>query len=1342
MPHPHVPHAHHPEALAAHATFEAHAASEALASPAARPIVSRRRLLEGGAAALGALALSVPGAAYAADGPAAAPAADPAADPDGTPEWNAGLTVFRLGSEPPHTTLMPYADLEQALAGDRTRSPYRLSLDGTWKFAHAERPADRDPDFHRTDLDDGDWDTLPVPSVWQLHGYDRPIYLNVTYPYWGPNGLGEDPRPPAAPTRYNPVGQYRRTFTVPSSWSGRRTFLHFEGVKSAHYVWINGRLVGYHEDSYTPAEYDITPYLKSGTNQIAVEVYRYSDGDWLEDQDMIRLSGIFRSVHLYSTPTVHLRDFKLDTPLSDDCTAAELKVTAHIRDYGDSAEGGAGRASRGRYTVDVMLYDAAGRPVWRRPLQRSADVPAGGEATAEAARAVPDPRLWSAEHPYLYTAVLQLRDPSGKVVETLSHRVGLREFALKDGLMRINGKPVSFRGTNRHEMHPDRGTALTRADLVRDIELIKRLNINSVRTSHYPNNPLWYELADEYGLYLVDETNLETHGIRSQYPGSHPEWTEACLDRARNMVHRDKNHASVVIWSLGNEAGGGSTFNAMHDWIRSYDPTRVIQYEGDDRPGISDIRSEMYDTPARVEARAQDTTDTRPYVMIEYSHAMGNSNGNLKKYWDLVRRHDVLQGGWIWDFADQSLTWPTPARNLFTETGPARLKGEILAASGTFDRAEGLSGGTVFARDRRLDLTGSLTLEAWITPKVTGYHQPILAKGDTQYALKQTDGKLEFFIHGDGQWVSANWPLPADWTGTEHHVAGVFDADAGTLTLYVDGEIRATRTTTRRPGVTTAPLALATDADHQTREFSGTVRRARVYARALTAAELASDRRGPGDDGVRFWFDAATVGHTERRPRQKTFYAYGGDWGDNPNDGNFVADGIVTADRGHTGKAAEVKRVHQAIHAAPADGGPGTVTLTNEYLFTNLRAYDGSWALVADGRTVQRGTLTRAQLDVPPLSTKRITLPVRLPERRAPGTEYFLELSFTTKERTPWADAGFEVARAQLALDAGSPEVTPVPLARVPALRHTDGERRITVTGDDFAVTVDKGRGVITSYEAGGRSLIVSGPAPNFWRAPTDNDKGNGQHIRNQTWRDAGARRTVADVRVRALSDRAVRITVAGTLPTTTVSTYTTTYTVFGNGEIKVDHTLHPGAASLPYLPEVGSLLFLPGRLERLRYYGRGPEENHWDRNDGTDVGVYSGTVSGQWTPYIRPQENGNRTDVRWIALTGADGTGLLVTGEPLLEVNASHFTPEDLSLGVRHDYQLTPREEVVLRVNHRQMGVGGDNSWGAHTHDEYKLFADRDYAYTYRLRPLHDVDDAMRAFRRPTADTVAAHEA
>ncbi|TDC77929.1 glycoside hydrolase family 2 TIM barrel-domain containing protein [Streptomyces hainanensis] len=1250
---------------------------------------------------------------------------------NGSPEWNNNIAISEVGSEPPHSTLMPYADVEQALAADRTRSPWRLDLDGAWRFAYADRPEDRDPEFHRTDLDDSSWDTLPVPSCWQMHGYDRPIHLNKPYPWWGPNGLGEEAQPPFAPTRHNPVGQYRRTFTVPANWADRRVFLHFEGVKSAHYVWINGVRVGYREDSYTPAEYDITPHLTEGANHLAVEVYRYSTGDWLEDQDMIRLSGIFRSVHLFATPVVHLRDFKLDTPLSDDHTTAELSVTAAVRAYTQDA-------ATGHHTVETQLYDADGRPVWPRPLSATADLaaaPAGEDVTVQAAGAVPRPRLWSAEQPYLYTAVLQLRDPAGRVTETLSHRVGLREFALRDGLMRINGRPVSLRGVNRHEMHPERGMSLTRADMERDIRVIKRMNINSVRTSHYPNNPRWLELADEYGLYVVDEANLETHGVNDQYPGDHPEWTEACLFRARNMVHRDRNHASVVIWSLGNESGVGSTFDAMHDWIHATDPTRVIQYEWDNRPEVSDIRSQMYARPWEVEERALDTADRRPFVLIEYSHAMGNSSGNLRKYWDVIRRHDVLQGGWIWDFADQALRWPTPSRKRLTETGPGALTGELATAAGV-TAGKGLSGGVFFPHDSSLDITGSLTLEAWITPGPPFGYQRILAKGDTQYALGLADRSLEFLIHAGGRSIAAATPLPEGWTGAEHHVAGVFDAAAGTLTLHLDGRVAATRTTTERPTSNTTPLTFGTNADNPLHDYSGTIRRAAVHARALSPGELASAGRGPGDDGVRLWFDAATAGYAEEEAADRTFLAYGGDWGDIPHDGNGSGNGVVTADRGHTGKAAEVKRVYQAIQVTAADGdaATGRLTVTNEYLFTNLQEFHGTWTLVADGQKVRSGQLTAADLDIAPLSTREITVPRPLPADPAPGTEYFLQLSFTTRAATAWADAGFEVAAQQLPVTPRARAVAPRPLEAVPALRHEEGEAAVTVAGEDFSVTVDKATGVITSYQAGGAQLVVSGPAPNFWRAPTDNDRGNGQPSRNATWRGAGTRRTVTDVRVRALRDRAVEITVTGTLPTTVESAYTTTYTVFGNAEIRIDNTLRPGAPDLPYLPEVGTLFLLPGRLTHLHYYGRGPEENHWDRNTGTDVGRYAGTVADQWTPYLRPQENGNKTDVRWVALTDDAGAGLLVSGEPLLEFNASHHTPEDLSVGVRHDYQLVPREEVVLRVSHRQMGVGGDDSWSTHTHDEFKLFADREYAHTYRLRPLADVRDATAAARRPTA--------
>jgi beta-galactosidase len=1068
--------------------------------------------------------------AEAAEPESAAPASEQVAaawtdPPNGYPEWNNNIGIFEVGSEPPHATFMPYADLQQALNADRTVSPYRLDLNGDWRFQHAQRPADRDTGFWRTDRDDSAWDTMPVPSNWQLQGYDFPIYTNVTYPWWGANGQGENAQPPFAPTRFNPVGQYRRTFTLPSNWQGRRVHLHFEGVKSGFYLWVNGTKVGYREGSFTPSEFDITDHVRPGSNLIAVEVYRFPDGDWMEDQDMIRLSGIFRPVYLYSLPAVHLRDFKIDTPLRDGYTNADLSVAVSVRRKGTT--------QTGVYTVETRLYDANRQAVWAEPLRSQIDVgsvPVGQDATARAAKAVPAPKLWSAEHPNLYTAVLELRDPSGAVTQIVSARVGFRDFAIRDGLMRINGKPVSLRGTNRHEMDPDRGQALTRQDMIRDIALMKRLNINAVRTAHYPNHPDWYDLADEYGMYVVDEANLETHGVLGQYPTSNAAWTAPCIDRASQMVHRDKNHPSVIMWSLGNEAGGGSNFVAMRNWIRTADPTRIVQYEGDNRREVSDVRSQMYNTAAGIRDRALDTGDTRPYILIEYSHGMGNSNGGFKEYWDVIRQYPILQGGFIWDFADQALRWPIP-----------------------------LGGG-------------------------------------------------------------------------------------------------------------------------------------------------------------------------------RTYLAYGGDWGDNPNDGNFCANGIVSSERKPQGKAAEVKRVYQAINTtAGTDVAAGDVRIANEYGFHNVNEFDGAWALVADGAVIQSGRLTAQQLDIPPLSNKVIRVPIQRPATIAPGTEFFLEFSFTLKSATAWADAGHEVAAQQLPVDFDSPPVVPLPLTQVPTLTDSQASDRFTITGTGFSVAVSRTTGEIIAYEAMGIRLVSSGPAPNFWRAPTDNDRGNGHPTRNGTWRAAGRNRTVTGVVLERPSDRSRRITVTGTLPTSTQSTFRTTYTVYGNGEIKVDNFLHPGSSTLPYIPEVGTILFLPSALEQMHYYGRGPEENHWDRRTGTDVGVYASTVSDQWTGYIEPQENGNKTDVRWVALVDGSGRGLLATGEPLLEVNASHFTPEDLSTGVRHDYQLTRRQDVVLRLNYRQTGVGGDNSWGAQPLDQYKLFPSRDYSYTYRLKPLPAVGQAMALWRRPT---------
>ena len=558
-------------------------------------------------------------------------------------EWNNKPDVFQVNRLPAHATLVPYADVASAKQGNRAGSPYYYSLNGTWKFQWATNPAGRDTTFFHDGTDVGGWSSIQVPGNWQTQGYDYPIYTNYTYPWTG----YENPAPPAAPTVYNPVGDYRRDFTVPAGWNGREVFLVFQGIGAAFYVWVNGQYVGYGEDTFTEKDYDVTPFLRSGTNNISIEVYRWSDGSWLEDQDMIRLSGIVRDMGLVSTPPVHISDFQYTTTFDGSYTSATLAVKANVKYYSQTAPT--------NYSVEATVFDANGSQVTSLPLG-TAVFTSGNEITLTQSTTVGNPLQWSAEHPNLYTLVVALKDQGGSVIETESSNLGFRSFQMIGGRMKINGAPILIKGVNRHEIDPDHGKTMSYALMLQDILIMKQFNINTVRTSHYPNDPLWYDLCDKYGIYVIDETNLESHGVSGTLPASKPEWTQNCLDRVRSMVERDKNHPCVVIWSLGNEAGSGSNFQAMANWVHQRDPSRLVHYEGES--SVADMTSQMYPTVETVEAYGASGSSI-PYIMCEYSHAMGNSEGDLYQYWDVIQKYPNLQGGCIWDFVDQGLRAPS-----------------------------------------------------------------------------------------------------------------------------------------------------------------------------------------------------------------------------------------------------------------------------------------------------------------------------------------------------------------------------------------------------------------------------------------------------------------------------------------------------------------------------------------------------------------------------------------------------------------------------------------------------------------------------------------------------------
>ncbi len=1017
------------------------------------------------------------------------------------------------GTEPPRASAIPFPDAASALRLAPQASPRYLSLNGPWKFHWSARPADRPLDFWRPEADVGGWSTTPVPSDWMFQGYDYPIYVNSAYEF------ARNPKPPFVPHDRNPVGSYRRTFTVPAEWAGLDVFLHFGAVKSFFYVWVNGEKLGFSKDSKTPAEFDITPHLEPGENVVAVEVYRWSDGSYLECQDFWRLAGIERDVYLYAAPKRRIRDFEVRAGLDGAYRNGRLGVTAEITGA-DATEASIG-------IVALTLTDPSGKRVLTAKELAVADPGEPGPARVRFEANLASVRRWSAETPDLYRLVLELRDGAGRPLEAVEARIGFRTSEVKDGRLLVNGVPVLLKGVNRHEHDPLTGHVISEASMRRDIELMKRSNINAVRTCHYPDDPRWYELCDEYGLYLVDEANIESHGMGygPKSLAKDPAWGPAHLDRVRRMVERDKNHPSVIIWSLGNEAGDGVNFEQAYAWLKERDPSRPVQYE---RAGLrphTDIYCPMY---ASIEEMLKYVSErqARPLIQCEYAHSMGNSTGNLQDYWDAIEAHDQLQGGFIWDWVDQGFAAKT-------------------------------------------------------------------AKGEP-------------------------------------------------------------------------------------------------------------------------------------------YWTFGGDYGpaDVPSDGDFCCNGLVAPDRTPHPALAEVKKVYQYIKVLPIDLAAGKIELRNRYSFTGLEVFDLEWELAADGRTMTTGTVERPA--VPPGAAKIIQL--RLPKfQPQPGVEYFLNVSARTRQAGLGLPKGHVVAAEQLPIPAGGPAAAEA--VQGSGLAVDDGARFIRVAGAGFAVRFDKATGALTSFVSAGRELIASGLEPNFWRAPTDNDFGNGMPRRLAVWRQSSLSRDLRSIAVR--QDASGRVTVAVEYAFSGgAATEVLEYAVDGSASIVVEAKLSFREGSkLPELPRFGLKVAMPAAFGRIAWFGRGPFENYADRKTAAFVGLHE-TTADEPFPYVSPQEYGNRTDTRWMSVRDAEGRGLLISGSPLFEFSAHPYWPEDLTLesrGSKHPPEIAKRDFVCLTLDAAQMGVGGDDSWGARVHPQYTLPAEA-RGLRLVLVPLEPGDDAAALAARERA--------
>jgi len=1027
---------------------------------------------------------------------------------DADHDWE-NPAVFGINKEAPHCTLMPYESQSKAVRLDRTASRWHQSLNGQWKFHWSKDPNSRPADFYRTDFDVNGWDTIKVPSNWQMEGFGTPLYTNVQYPFHK-NPPFVMQTPPEHFTNFdarNPVGSYRTAFKVPSKWDGRQVFIVFDGVDSAFYLWINGQNVGYSQDSRTPAEFNITPYLQKGKNTLAAEVYRYSDGSYLEDQDFWRLSGIYRDVYLYSTPKLHIRDFFVNTDLDADYKNAVLRIDAQVASYADY--GGVVP------TLEVKLIDKTNSGLFgKNEIIESMATPSGKSFTLgnqieySFVADVENPKKWTAETPNLYTLVLTLKDEKGKVIEYVSCNVGFRKSEIKGGQLLINGQPIYIKGVNRHEHDPDTGHTISRESMIQDILLMKQNNVNTVRTSHYPDVPEWYDLCDEYGLYIIDEANIESHGMGygKESLAKQSEWKDAHMARQVAMVERDKNHPCIIIWSLGNEAGDGPNLEATSAWTKQRDPSRPIHSEQAKQQPHTDIVCPMYARiPKIVEYASQE--QARPLILCEYEHAMGNSLGNMKDYWIAIRKYKHLQGGSIWDWVDQGL----------------RKK------------------------------------------------------------------------------------------------------------------------------------------DNQGREF----------------------------------------------------WAYGGDFGDHPNTGNFCCNGLVQPDRKPNPHLFEMKKTYQNVHVASQNPESGNVDIFNENFFISTDSLETLWEVTENGKVIQKGSLRTVV--VQPQQTKTITIPFEKPKVKS-GCEYHLKVSFVLNAKQAWAKKGHFLAWDQFELSYETPSAPAVAADTLPALNVQEAGDGVTIQGADFEVAFDKSKGVLMSWKVQGKNLLAAPLVPNFWRAPTDNDKGNKMPDRCGIWKDAGPNRAIDDFRLVQTEPQIVEI-LARTTIAAKDTTLDTIYTVYGSGEILINYILIPDK-DLPEIPRIGMQMQMPGEFSTMQWFGRGPQESYWDRKDGYAVGLYEENVYKPEHIYVRPQENGNKTDVRWASWTNSKGTGLAAIGQPLIYASAWPYTMDDLEKA-RHINELPTRETITVNIDYKQTGVAGDNSWGARPHDQYTLFANQPYQWKVRLVPL-----------------------
>ena len=997
-------------------------------------------------------------------------------------------TVFQINREEPRAHFFPFESEALALKNDKSLSNYFQSLNGEWKFHFAKDPSQKAVGFEEVDHDVSSWENIQVPGHWEMQGWSVPIYLDEEYPF--------PPDPPFVPHDYNTVGSYVKTFELNELWNNRDIFIHFGGVRSAFYFWLNGEFVGYSQGSKTPAVFNITDKVISGENKVAVQVYRFSDGSYLEAQDTWRVSGLERDVYLYAVSKTRIADFFIKAELNDDLKSGYFSLDIDFLQDDETAE---------EITIKAVLTGSS---------ITLFDSTAVVKESILFESVIDHINPWSAEDPYLYNLQINLYNSQEEVIESFTQQVGFKQVKIIDGNLLVNGKAIMFRGVNRHEWDPVRGRSITEETMIKDIQLMKENNINAVRTSHYPNQERWYELCNEYGLYVIDEANIEAHGMQFHeksygHIANDSTWTAQWIDRGKRMVERDKNQPCIIMWSMGNEAGDGTNFVKLYDWIKARDNTRPVVYQPAWYERHTDVVFPMYKNIKFISDYAAKKTE-KPLILCEYAHAMGNSVGNLQDYWDTFEKYKALQGGFIWDWVDQVI-------------------------------------------------------------------------------------------------------LKTDENGTD-------------------------------------------------------------------------------------------------------YWAYGGDFGIEfaENDSNFCANGLIAADRTINPHMHEVKKVYQPVKFEADKLSHGRIKVTNHYDFVDLNHLDFEWFVKGNDKTISSGKMGKLDLMAGESQQLTFSLSGIIPE---PGVEYFLMIRAKTNQNHPLISKGHIVAWEQFQLPI-SRELTTTPLTDMPIIiLNTD--TGIEVHGEAFDVFFNRATGQIKQYIYNGIEIFINPIEANFWRAPNDNDLGNGMPKRTRLWKNVSDSLKTEVISGEVINGFA-RVVFKSSYPSINLNLISV-YQVYGNGIINIDNKYSMADTSLPEIPRIGIKMSLSGDFDEVTWFGRGPHESYIDRKTSAAVGLYHGSVWDQTFQYVRPQETGNKTDVRWMALSNRK-IGLMAKGSPLFDGSVHHYPYEDLDYvpkGQKHGkLNLQQKNQVDWLIDLKQMGVGGDNSWGARPHDQYTL-PPGNYDYSFMLIPF-----------------------